>query len=203
MSERTHRAQGTMSTEANFNEEPTMPEEFSASDNFDSGNSEALTIDDLLSQEYTSEQKEQFEDSYKKLNPPTGDWEKDDRWKFEYRFNENDSQPNDINPAGRSFLTFSGKPISREANGISYQPLLFLRVSPDARFKADKPSEHDLAHKLWLKANNELFLALNEREAKNPREVRTMLEEGNYVMRTMNGDNGPVIVDIKLKRARR
>lgn len=186
-------------------EELEMPEEFEFADNVDSQQrtGQALNVEDLLSQEYSTDQKEQFEDSYKKLNPPKGDWEKDDRWTFEYRFNENDSQPGDINAAGRSFLTFSGKPAAREVGGISYQPMLFLKVSPDARFKADKPAEHDLSHRLWLKANNELFMALNEREPKNSLEVKAMLQEGHYVMRTMNGDNGPIVVDIRQKRVKR
>ena len=137
-----------------------------------------------------------------KLSPPTGDWEKEDRWKFEKRVNMADSMVGDIDPTGRTFFNIAGHPKSREANGISYQPMLFLRISPDIRYKQDKPNEVDMGYKLFLKAKD-VYTELKEEKPKKLGQLITMLEEDNYVLRTMNGDNGPVIVDIKVKRSRR
>lgn len=137
-----------------------------------------------------------------KINPPTGDWEKEDRWKFEKRVNAADSVHGDIDPSGRTFLNIVGKPKQREANGISYEPTLFLRISPDIRYKQDKPNEVDMAYKLFLRAKD-MYTEMHSEKPTKLGQLITMLEEDNYVLRTMNGDNGAVVVDVKMKRSRR
>lgn len=137
-----------------------------------------------------------------KINPPTGDWEKEDRWKFDKRVNAADSVHGDIDPTGRTFFNVFGKAKTRVVGDISHDPTLFLRISPDIRYKQDKPNEVDMAYKLFLKAKD-VYTELYEQKPTKLGQLITMLEEDNYVVRTMNGDNGPVIVDVKVKRNRR
>jgi hypothetical protein len=106
--------------------------------------------------------------------------------------------PGDFDPAGRTYLTFIGKPVAREANGLSYEPTLRLRLSPDKRLKADAPVI-DTAYKLFLKAKD-AYLEKHSEKASNLAQLRSMLEHDEYFVRTMNGDNGPIIYDLKLKQ---
>ena len=145
---------------------------------------------------------EQDEAERAKLNPPTGDWEKTDGWRFEKRVQAGNCMPNDLDSVGRTTFNIVGKPKPRQALGLEYEPVLFIRISPDLRYKEDKPADVDLAYKLFLKAKD-VYIALNSEKPKNLRQLRVMLEEDNYVVRTMNGDNGPIVVDIKAKRERR
>lgn len=158
-----------------------------------------LSLDDLNSLGFDDSRDET---ERAKINPPTGDWEKEDRWKFEKRVNAADSVHGDIDPTGRTFLNVVGKPKQREANGISYEPMLFLRLSPDIRYKQDKPAEVDMAYKLFLKAKDMYTEMYSEKPTKLGQLI-AMLEEDSYILRTMSGDSGPVIVDMKVKRSRR
>lgn len=180
-----------------------MPEEFNEDDINQLGNTHTtveepvgLTLNQLNKVGFNNQQDEA---EYAKLNPPVGDWFKEDRWQFSTRLNNNDSSPNDINSIGRTILNFMGKPESRRANGLEYQPMLFLRVSCDLRYKQDKPTEIDMAYKLFLRAK-ELYLQLNSEKPQSIGQLVGMLCEESFVLRTMNGDNGPVVVDIKMKR---
>lgn len=155
-------------------------------------------LDALAGMEFDQAQDEQ---ERKKLDAPTGDWQKEDRWEFELYIRTEDSQPGDKNPAGRTYFNFKGKPHSREANDLVYEPTLFLRMSPDRRYKEDKPQEVDMAHKLYLLAKD-VYLELKEEAATDPRKFVTMLIEDSYVVRTMNGDGGPIVVAIKSGRRR-
>ncbi len=137
-----------------------------------------------------------------RLDAPTGDWVKSERWKYEERVYEGDCSPGDTNPVGRTILSFSGKPDSRQANGLEYTPNLFLRISRDVRYKSDKPDQVDNAYKLFLKAKD-LYLDLNNEKVQYLGQLITMLEEDSYIVRTINGDNGPIIVDVKSKTRRR
>ena len=144
-----------------------------------------------------------YDDDYKKLNPPVGDWQKDDRWDTVKTFvNENDQQAGDKNPVGRTYFSVSGKPIARVAHEVEHQPTLFIRLSPDKRYKEDKPAEFDLAYKLFMRVR-EAYLTINGKLLANETELRYFLAEGDYVIRTMNGDNGPIAVDVKVKREKK
>lgn len=187
------------------NSEFTMPEEFNEEDVLQGNSSTAtaeptsLTLDQLNNVGFNDKQDEA---EYSKLNPPVGDWLKEDRWACSIRVNNSDIANTDLDSNGRTTLNFMGKPESRQANGIEYQPMLFLRISPDIRYKQDKPTEVDMAYKLFLRAK-ELYLQLNSEKPKNIGQLVNMLTEDSFVLRTMNGDNGPIVVDIKVKRQAR
>lgn len=171
----------------------------SVSRNTPSEASGSLSLDQLNSVGFDENRDEE---EFAKLNPPTGDWKKDDRWPFaqkDIRVNQEDSVPGDMNPIGRTTFNFAGKPMARQANGVEYQPVLFLRISPDIRRKKDKPDEVDMAYKLFLKAKD-MYITLHGERASNMGQLKDMLEEDSYILRTMNGDGGPVVVDIKIER---
>jgi hypothetical protein len=162
--------------------------------------SHALSSEDLESMTFDSlDQRD--EQNRAKLDPPTGDWEKDDRWHFDSRIQAGNCEPGDLKPEGRTIFSVMGKPKARVANGLEYEPVLFLRISPDVRLKDDNVSL-DNAHKLWLKVKD-LHLALYEKKLSTLAQLKQMLEEDEYVLRTMKGDNGPIVVDVKVKRAKR
>lgn len=145
---------------------------------------------------------EQHNADYKAMNPPTGDWLKADTWTLTKRVNADDKMPKDKDTVGRVYYTISGYPEPRVADGIEHKPMLFLRVSPDRRFKQDKVKEFDLAYKLWAKAV-ELHLSIKGTVAKTIGDVCGVLTEDEYIVRTMNGDSGAFPVDIKPKRQQR
>lgn len=130
------------------------------------------------------------------LDPPAGDWLKTERVeKWEKRVYANDNAPDDLDPAGRTIFSYEVKVMSRTMGQHTYTPKLFLRVSPDARFKADKPEEVDMATKLWLRAKD-LYFAVKE-ERPTIRKLVYFLAEDDYTLRTMKGDSNPVVVDVK------
>ena len=144
-----------------------------------------------------------YDDDYKKLNPPTGDWQKDDRWDTVKMFvNENDQQAGDKNPVGRTYFSVSGKPIPRVAFEVEHQPTLFLRISPDKRYKEDEPNKFDSSYKLFMEVR-EAYLAIHGKLLTNETDLRYFLVEDDYIVRTMKGDNGPIVVNVKVKRERK
>ena len=174
---------------------PDIPDEIQADEEQPIG----LTADQLNEQGFNDEQDEA---EVRKLNPPTGDWFKEDTFEYVKRVNTEDQMTGDIDHSGRTLMTFTGRPEPRTANGIDYQPMFFIRISPDRRYKQDKPQEVDLAYKLFLKAK-ELYLALYAEKPRNLGQLKDMLCEASYVVRSMNGDNGAIAVDIKPKRQQR
>jgi hypothetical protein len=172
-----------------------MPKDDDGADSNVNANNDSLSLDDLANVAFNEAQDEA---EYSKLNPPIGDWIKDDRFQFKKSVNLEDSMPNDIDH-GRTYLSFSGKPAPRAANGMEYQPVLFLRISPDLRYKKDDPGKIDSAYKLCLRAK-EAYLTSKGEKCKNLAQMVSFLVEDEYVLRTMNGDNGPLVVDIKAKR---
>lgn len=130
-----------------------------------------------------------------KMDPPKGNWNKTDKWMYEKRVSLQDKQAGDIDPAGRTVLNFYGKPEAREENGITYEPTLFLRISPDIRYKADKPKEHDNSYKLYL-LSRDLFMSIYGRAPKIS-EIVKMLEHDEYIIRTFNGDTGPIVTGLQ------
>lgn len=136
------------------------------------------------------------------LSPPAGTWEKpandmqaDEReraWKYEKRVNTADRAEGDIDPAGRTMLNFWGKTKPLRKDGITYEPTLFIRISPDVRYKAEAGKEHELdnSYKLWLSAK-ELYLSMyGERGKIIP--IKNMLLNDEYLVRCMSGDAGLV-----------
>lgn len=185
-----------MNPDDDKNDDFKMPEEFEA-DPLPNGEG-ALSADALNSMGFNDTQDEL---ERQKMNPPVGDWDKEDRWEYEKRVNSEDRQVGDIDGAGRTFLIFKGKPKSREANGLDYEPMLFLRISPDKRYKQDKPTEVDSSYKLFLKVKD-MYIEKKGEKVKNFGQLKSMLEEDSYVVRTMNGDNGAIVVDVRVKRQR-
>ena len=174
----------------------------SSSSNGSSFANSTLSLDQMNEVTFNDDRDEQ---ELAKLNPPTGDWKKSDRWALEQkniRVNLEDCIPGDIDTTGRTTITFIGKPDARSMHGIDYQPVLFLRVSPDMRRKKDKPEEVDMAYKLFLKAK-ELYITMHGEKPRTLKQLLAMLEEDSYIIRTMNGDSGPIVVDIKVERPRR
>jgi hypothetical protein len=137
-----------------------------------------------------------------KLNPPTGDWKKEDSWEYTRQVMSDDTAEGDIDPKGRTFLVFAGRPLPREANGLSYEPTLRLRISPDMRYKQDKPTDIDLAYQLFLKCVD-LYIEKFEEKPSQMAKFRNMLQHDSYYVRTMNGNSGPMIVEVKAKTFQR
>lgn len=171
-----------------------MPEEFSADDV-----EETPSVEDLLNNSFNDEQDEA---ERAKLNPPTGDWEKEDTWEFVVKVDSSDNASGDCNKAGRTFISFSGKPKPRMHNDFEYQPMLFFRISPDKRLK-EGSTEIDFAYKLYLKAKD-AYIAIQEEKPRKLKDLVEFLKESNKIaFRTMNGDNGPIVLDIKQKRVKK
>lgn len=183
-----------------------MPDEFAVpSDADDTARGQPSDVTGVLSDADVDElgfNDERDEAERAKLNPPTGDWEKADRWKSEKRVQAGNCMPNDIDSVGRTTFTFMGKPEPRQQNGIEYEPTLFLRISPDLRYSESNPALADMAYKLFLNAKD-TYIAINGEKPKTLRALRVMLEEENYIIRTAKGDSGIYCVEIKAKKARK
>ena len=157
---------------------------------------QALTLDQLDSLGFNDERDQE---ELNKLFPPAGNWNKEDTFQFRIVNYDNDIQVGDLSDKGRTIYSFSGKPEPRELNGVEYQPVLFFRMSPDIRYKEDDPTKIDHTYRMFLRAK-ELFLSIKEYKPKTQRELVEMLVEDRYVIRTMNGDSGPFVLDILPKR---
>lgn len=163
----------------------------------------------------------------KRLDPPSGDWLKKDRWKCQPNRNgqtidfgndilgmiiEGDSLPGDTStkfpsmPQGRLVFVVFGKPEPRQVDNDEYQPTLFIRVSPDQRYKEDEPEKLDLSHKLWLRAKD-LYLSINKEDSGgNFVKVISMLIEDEYKINTFlppGGDSGLMVTGLKTKELQR
>lgn len=155
-----------------------------------------LSLDELDARGIDEERDEQ---ERAKIDPPSGNWLKEakQKWTYEKRVYPNDKHNDDRDPSGRTVLNFYGKPAPREDNNITYQPTLFLRISPDCRYKqeAGREHEHDNSYKLWLGAKD-LFVSMYGRRPRIS-EIVTMLTEEEYIVRTMKGDSGPIVVSLQ------
>lgn len=191
----------TQATSPDTNEEFDMPAEFADDPTLPPAHSGSTsTVQSMSDADFDQQSFNDDQDELEraKLNPPVGDWKKDTSWEYSKQVIVDDQQQGDFDPTGRTFLVFAGKPVAREANGLQYEPALRLRISPDKRYKADKPTEVDTAYKLFLKAKD-VFLEAKGQKPKNMAELRNMLQHDAYIIRTMNGDNGAIVVDVKLK----
>jgi hypothetical protein len=167
----------------------------------------ALTLDQLMS---VSTDEEREESDHHKLNPPAGDWVKSQAWEFDPAkhlvVRTDDSMKGDINPNGRTFFNLFGEVDTRtDREGFDHTPKLFLRVSPDRRYKEDKPDDYDSAYKRYLEAID-LYMNIHGEKPENPGKagkVLMMLIESSYTLRTMQGDNGLVVTGLKPNRKQR
>ena len=177
-----------------------MPEEFNEDDVAPDSTAQPnfLTVDAMNSDRVYGNIK-QYEEDHQRMNAPVGDWEKNSRWIVTTRIQMNDSQPNDFDSRGRTIYSVMGRPKPRSVGDIEHAPMLFARISPDRRFKQDKPNEFDNAYKLFNRAR-ELYIALHYKDIASERDFITFLAEDEAVYRTMKGYNGPVVVDIKAVR---
>jgi hypothetical protein len=180
---------------AEFADDPTVVVPFTpaATASGSSYNSGSMSLEEMDAKGF-NDQRDELERA--KMNPPTGDWKKETSWDFSKNVNSNDQAPGDLDPEGRTFFNFNGKPEPREANGLQYEPSLRLRISPDRRTKADKP-EIDTAYKLYLKAKDIYLEKYSEKGTYS--KLCHFLSHDAFVLRTMQGDNGPIVVDLKLK----
>ena len=130
------------------------------------------------------------------LDLPSGDWLKSERWEMRHMVYEGDCMPGDINPAGRTIFTFIGKPEPRTHNSVEYCPTLILRISPDVRYSRTegKQAEFDNSHKLYLRAKEDLYVAIHQEKVRTGLQLITMLTDDEYIVRTMNGTYGNVII---------
>lgn len=153
-----------------------------------------LSLDQLDEKGFNEERDEQTRLT---LNTPGGDWIKRDRWECEVRVRENDCMPDDLDPSGRTFFLLSGEPETRVVGGHAYTPKMFMRISPDIRWKPDAPDTIDMAHKLFMRAKD-LYLDV-KRERATPRKLIAFLESDEYAVNTMPGNGGgsPYITDVK------
>jgi hypothetical protein len=153
-----------------------------------------LSLDELDARGFNDERDEQTRLT---LNTPGGDWIKKERWEFEQRVYANDCMPDDIDPSGRTFFIFKGPAETRVVGGHAYTPNMFLRMSPDIRWKPDAPDTIDMAHKLFMRARD-LYLEVRG-EKSTPRKLIAFLESEEYAVNTMPGNGGgsPYITDVK------
>lgn len=169
-----------------------------AATNGNTSSAEGMSLEELDEKGFNETRDEQLRAA---MDPPAGDWFKSTRAEWEKRVYVNDTMPDDLDPAGRTFFSFTVEVDSRTMGEHTYTPKLFLRISPDARFKQDEPEKIDMAHKLWLRAKD-LYLSVKE-EKPTIRKLIMFLAEDDYILRTMKGDNSPVVVDVKRKVERR
>lgn len=175
-----------------------LPDEFSMDEPSNNLQTESLNESIFNSQQY--------EDDYQKINPPTGNWNKEDRWEtFKMSIHENDSQPGDVGLAkgrsytGRTYYSINGRPVSRTVDKVEHAPMLYFRMSPDKRYHPTKVGEFDFSYKLFIQAQ-QVYLSIHGESLKSEAQLKHMLEEDSYVLKTGKGDSGLIVYDIMPKR---
>lgn len=175
-------------------DDPALPPEFTHDDD------DNLSLDTITGTEFN---RKRMNEDLKRISPPDGTWMKEDRWEnFKRSINVNDSMPDDIDENGRTVYSIYGKPTPRIVDDTEHQPTLFIRVSPDIRYKKDDTTKFDLAYTMFLKAS-EVYLAIHGSELTNDTMLKYFLEEDEFALRTMKGDNGLVVTGIQQKRLQR
>lgn len=181
--------------EFNMNEPESGPTEFT-----DEATEGAISSVSLASIGFNDTQDEE---ERRRLFPPAGDWLKVDEFEFGLQYRDDDQQTGDVSSQGRMILSFMGKPEARYNHaGDEFQPVLFLRMSPDRRYKSDKPSEVDLAYKMFLRSKD-LFLEISGEKPGNIDQLVQMMVNDSYTIRTMQGDSGLFSLDVKPNRKAR
>lgn len=140
----------------------------------------------------------------RKLDAPAGDWKKEEEWEFSQAKNvmvyAGDSEAGDTLPGGRLVYSFFGRPTARlDKEGNEFQPFLRFRISPDKRYSVSKPDQVDQSYKLFLRAKT-VFFEVEGHTPKSQSELVRFFVEGNYLITTMRGDDGPFVLNIKAPR---
>lgn len=144
----------------------------------------------------------------RKLRNPQGDWVKSDVWDFDpeknISFYQDDKKEGDLSKKGRLFYTFWGYPETRvDKDENQFKPFLRVRISPDYRLHREKEGKPDMSFKLWLSAWD-LFVNMYDRKPQNHMELLRCLASDTYLINTMTGDDGNVIVlQLKVPRKQR
>lgn len=167
------------------------------SDEYNDSESTGLSIDELNAKGFDNEERDA--ENYKRMNPPAGDWVKKSHWTYEKFVISDDRQPGDVDPAGRTILSFTGKPETRIVDGIDYEPMIRLRISPDLRTKENERTgevENTLDHKLYLFVKFELYVAMKGEKPRSIGDIARFLEYDEFGFRTMKGTDSPVILEL-------
>jgi hypothetical protein len=159
----------------------------------DSGGHTASNGDSLTTAEITgvSFNRAQRAEDHKLMSAPGGDYIKTERWleSFKRTSYDSDREPGDVYPDGRSVYTISGKPEPKVVNGVTYQPTLFVRCSPDRRMHRERQGEFDHNYTMYDRIC-EVFLKIMGRDLDNETDLQQFLEEGQYTINTMVGRDG-------------
>lgn len=144
--------------------------------------------------------KTEHEELMHKLNPPKGDWVKEDEFERFVFIVKGDCQKGDVNPEGRTKIVFSGYPHARiDQDNNEHQPLLKFYISPDVRYSTSNPNKLDKATELYQRAI-EMYTSKHGEMPKTRRDLLLMLELDTYVINTWNADTGLQVGLIKWHR---
>lgn len=181
------------------------PEEFQNDDTTPQGATDTTTSpglsDDELDDFVPNDERDERE--RKKFITPQGDWVKTDKFKLTKVVKQDDSEPGDVNPDGRTFYNLSGKPQTRLIDGIDWEPTLFYSMSPD--FRVDQYRDNgqgDKPYKMWCQARD-LYIAIYGRKAKSAKEVLLMCIHDEYTIKTGNYDGRPNVQFLKKRQTNR
>jgi hypothetical protein len=164
-----------------------LPPAFDEDGRHTTSNSDSLTTAQITGASFNRSQRAE---DHKLMSAPDGDYIKTERWLESFkRTSYDDREPGDVYPDGRSVYTISGKPEPRVVNGVTYQPTLFVRCSPDRRMHRDRPGEFDFNYKMYDRIC-EVFLTVMGRELENETDLQQFLEEGQYTINTLVGRDG-------------
>lgn len=146
--------------------------------------------------------------AHAEMTVPRGDWKKSSRWKLAEDSTRNvylklgDTQPGDqsysmnVRDHGRLIVAIQGELDERVVNGFLYKPTIYLRMSPDRRRDENKPGQYDLTYRLYDQAC-QAYLSIHGRELKEIPQLVEFLLEDTFIIRTMEGDMGPLPVGIR------
>lgn len=184
-----------------FDGVPTSPERASAP------SSTTVSLAELTFTNTNTAKRDELERA--KLDPPIGDWEKNDRWESRVSVIESDSMPGDVYAGGRIVVTVWGKPKPRTKLGLEYEPTIRIRFSPDIRHRPDDVEKIDSSYKIYL-LTKDLYLALNGRKVESVGDMQaqlqaleSMLVEESYVVNTTVFNNSLFTQGLKVKMVRR
>jgi hypothetical protein len=170
-----------------------MIDELPPAFNEDAGGHTASNGDSLTTAQITgaSFNRSQRAEDHKLMSAPAGDYVKEARWleTFKRTSFDSDREPGDVYPDGRSVYTISGKPEPRTVEGVTYQPTLFIRCSPDRRMHRERLGEFDFNYTMYHRIC-EVFLRVMGRDLENENDLQQFLEEGQYTINTMVGRDG-------------
>lgn len=163
------------------------------------------SLDELNQFTVDSQLKEQ---EHARLNPPRGDWEKDQSWSIDLKrdiyVRTGDCRQGDINPAGRTSVTVRGhcKPRTDE-NNYSHDPEFMLTVSYDYReVERDGKAGEDQRTRLYQEARD-AYLAIHGKQMDSkPSTLIEFLLKDTYVIQAFKADNGMMVNKIKARRSR-